>query len=192
MLHQWQKDVGAKMMAPNPDYKQGMEPWTGAKYEVGTKQGQITNYESQIRHMFNRRGLFASRYFLYNNHVLLGPPGAIPKSLRAKHGAIELFYWDYVIGILLLSFIFAFTLGSNGEAGRPFLEDLKQAETSSITSAFIGGIIFNAANILLSTAIAIAGMSVAFPVGIGIALVLGVIVNYAGSAKGNPTLLFAG
>lgn len=114
------------------------------------------------------------------------------QKLAGKTWRYELFYWDYVIGIVLLSLTFAFTLGSNGTTGRPFLEDLSQAETSNIVSAFIGGIVFNAANILLSTAIAIAGMSVAFPVGIGIALVLGVIVNYAGSQKGDPALLFAG
>jgi len=114
------------------------------------------------------------------------------QKLAGKTWRYELFYWDYVIGILVLSLVFAFTLGSSGDAGRPFLEDLSQAETSSITSAFIGGVVFNAANILLSTAIAIAGMSVAFPVGIGIALVLGVIINYAGSQKGDATLLFAG
>lgn len=114
------------------------------------------------------------------------------QKLAGKTWRYELFYWDYVIGILLLSLIFAFTLGSVGENGRPFLEDLKQADSGNIGSAFLGGIIFNAANILLSTAIAIAGMSVAFPVGIGIALVLGVIINYAGSQKGDPVLLFAG
>jgi glucose uptake protein len=114
------------------------------------------------------------------------------QKLAGKTWRYELFYWDYVIGILLLSLIFAFTLGSMGDAGRPFLEDLAQADRSNIGSAFFGGIVFNAANILLSTAIAIAGMSVAFPVGIGIALVLGVFVNYFGSQKGDPTLLFAG
>jgi glucose uptake protein len=114
------------------------------------------------------------------------------QKLAGKTWRYELFYWDYVIGIMLLSLIFAFTLGSSGEAGRPFLEDLAQAATGNITSAFLGGIIFNAANILLSTAIAISGMSVAFPVGIGIALVLGVFVNYFGSQKGDPMLLFAG
>jgi glucose uptake protein len=114
------------------------------------------------------------------------------QKLAGKTWRYELFYWDYVIGILLLSLIFAFTLGSTGENGRGFLEDLAQASSANVTSAFVGGIIFNAANILLSTAIAIAGMSVAFPVGIGIALVLGVIVNYAGSQKGDPTLLFMG
>lgn len=114
------------------------------------------------------------------------------QKLAGKKWRYELFYWDYVIGIVLLSLIFAFTLGSSGDAGRPFMEDLSQAESGNIISAFIGGIVFNAANILLSSAIAIAGMSVAFPVGIGIALVLGVIINYAGSQKGDAALLFAG
>jgi glucose uptake protein len=114
------------------------------------------------------------------------------QKLAGKTWRYELFYWDYVTGILILSLIFAFTLGSMGENGRPFLEDLAQADQGNILSAFLGGIIFNAANILLSTAIAIAGMSVAFPVGIGIALVLGVLVNYMGSQKGDPFLLFLG
>lgn len=114
------------------------------------------------------------------------------QKLVAGKWRYELFYWDYVIGILLFSLLAAFTLGSNGEQGRPFLEDIAQASTSNIGSALIGGVIFNLANILLTSAIAIAGMSVAFPVGIGIALVLGVVLNYINVAKGNPTLLFAG
>ncbi len=114
------------------------------------------------------------------------------QKLANKTWRFELFYWDYVIGILLFSLISAFTLGSIGDEGRGFLEDLGQAEKSNIGSALLGGVIFNAANILLSAAIAIAGMSVAFPVGVGIALVLGVMVNYASSPKGDPTLLFIG
>lgn len=114
------------------------------------------------------------------------------QKLAGKTWRYELFYWDYVIGIFLLSLIFAFTLGSNGEGGRPFLEDLSQADRSNIISALIGGVIFNAANILFSTAIALAGMSVAFPVGIGIALVLGVLINYSGSQKGDSLFLFLG
>lgn len=114
------------------------------------------------------------------------------QKLAGKTWRYELFYWDYVCGILLLSLIFAFTLGSMGTEGRSFIQDLGQANSANIFSAFLGGIIFNAANILLSTAIAIAGMSVAFPVGIGIALVLGVMINYWGSQKGDPVLLFLG
>ncbi len=114
------------------------------------------------------------------------------QKLAGKTWRYELFYWDYVIGVLLLALIFAFTLGSFGEGGRSFLMDLKQAELKNIGSAFLGGVIFNASNILLSTAIAIAGMSVAFPVGVGLALVLGVIINYIGSQKGDPVFLFLG
>lgn len=114
------------------------------------------------------------------------------QKLAGKTWRYELYYWDYVIGVLLLSLIFAFTLGSTGENGRGFVADLGQADWKNIGSAFLGGIIFNAANILLSTAIAIAGMSVAFPVGVGLALVLGVIINYLGSQKGDPVFLFIG
>ena len=104
----------------------------------------------------------------------------------------ELFYWDYAIGIFIFSLIAAFTLGSHGANGRAFLVDIAQASTYNITSAIVGGIIFNLANILLSTAIALTGMSVAFPVGIGIALILGVIVNFFLVEKGDPVTLFIG
>jgi glucose uptake protein len=114
------------------------------------------------------------------------------QKLAGKTWRYELFYWDYVIGVLLFSIVSGLTLGSIGAQGRPFIPDLQQASLANVGSAFLGGIVFNAANILLSAAIAIAGMSVAFPVGIGLALVLGVIINYMGAPKGNPTLLFGG
>lgn len=114
------------------------------------------------------------------------------QKLAGKNWRFELFYWDYVIGILLFSLLSAFTLGSLGSEGRSFTEDLSQASSANIGSALIGGVVFNAANILLSAAIAIAGMSVAFPIGIGIALVLGVLINYLGTEKGDPVLLFTG
>jgi glucose uptake protein len=114
------------------------------------------------------------------------------QKLAASSWRFELFYWDYVIGIVLLGFIFAITLGNTGSMGRGFIDDLKQAAGTNIFSAIAGGIIFNAANILLCAAIAIAGMSVAFPVGIGLALVIGVIVNYIDHPLGNKVLLFGG
>lgn len=112
--------------------------------------------------------------------------------LTSKTWRFELLYWDYGFGILLTTLLLAFTLGSNGNEGRSFLEDIKQADTENFVSAFIGGVVFNLANILLVAAIGIAGMSVAFPVGIGIALVLGVIVNYIGNPQGNPVWIFSG
>jgi glucose uptake protein len=114
------------------------------------------------------------------------------QKLAGKTWRFELFYWDYVIGILLFSLLAALTLGSIGEQGRSFMDDLRQADSSNIISALLGGIVFNAANILFSAAIAIAGMAVAFPIAIGLALVLGVIVNYTASQKGDPVFLFIG
>jgi glucose uptake protein len=114
------------------------------------------------------------------------------QKLAGKEWRFELFYWDYVLGVGLLSLVAAFTLGSIGEAGRSFVEDVSQAEAGNLISAIVGGVIFNAANILLVAAIAIAGMAVAFPVGIGLALVLGVLVNYVATPLGNPLFLFAG
>ena len=114
------------------------------------------------------------------------------QKLAGKQWRFELFYWDYVFGVFLLSLIAALTVGSTGTAGRSFLNDLAQVSASSVGSAILGGVVFNAANILLVAAIAIAGMAVAFPVGIGIALVLGVLVNYLAAPVGNARVLFAG
>lgn len=114
------------------------------------------------------------------------------QKLAGKSWRFELFYWDYVIGILLFSLLLGFTLGSSGENGRSFLADMSQADMKNIVNSFLGGVIFNASNILLVAAMAIAGMAVAFPVGVGIALALGVIINYIATPKGNPVILFAG
>lgn len=114
------------------------------------------------------------------------------QKLVQKKWRFELFYWDYVIGIFLLSLLIAFTMGSTGEGGRAFLDDLAQAKGSNMVSAITGGVVFNLANILLTAAIAGAGMAVAFPIGIGLALVIGVIINYIILSKGDPILLFSG
>ncbi len=114
------------------------------------------------------------------------------QKLASKKWAFQLFYWDYALGVLLLSLILAFTMGSTGEEGRSFIPDLQQASNRSLGMAFLGGVVFNLANLLLVIAIDIAGMAVAFPIGIGLALAIGVITNYLGTPVGNPVLLFIG
>jgi glucose uptake protein len=104
----------------------------------------------------------------------------------------QLFYWDYAIGVFLLSLILAYTLGSSGPGGRPFAADLAQARPNWLLSAFIGGVVFNLSNILLVAAIDIAGMAVAFPIGVGLALVLGVLTTYLSTREGNVPMLAAG
>lgn len=112
--------------------------------------------------------------------------------LASKEWRFQLFYWDYAIGVLLLSLVLAFTMGSFGSVGRSFLTDLGQADGSAIRLALLGGVIFNLSNILLVAAIDIAGMAVAFPIGVGLALAIGVITNYIATPLGNPVLLFLG
>ena len=114
------------------------------------------------------------------------------QKLAGKTWRYELFYWDYVIGMVLFALLLGLTMGSIGDQGRPFIEDLMQANGRGVLSVLLGGIIFNASNILLSASVSLAGMSVAFPLGVGLALVLGVIINYIGAPKGDPMLLFVG
>ena len=79
--------------------------------------------------------------------------------------------------MLLFSILSGFTLGSFGSEGRSFVADLAQADWGGIGSVLLGGVVFNASNILLSASVSLAGLAVAFPLGVGLALVLGVIVN---------------
>ena len=130
-------------------------------------------------------------FFCFVTMLCWGSWGNTQK-LAAKTWRYELFYWDYVIGLLLFSLLSAFPLGSFGTEGRSFLDDLMQADGRNLFSAFLGGVVFNASNILLAAAVALCGMSVAFPVGVGLALVLGVLINYFGAAKGDPLFIFLG
>ncbi|MBR3405346.1 MAG: multidrug DMT transporter permease [Bacteroidales bacterium] len=115
-------------------------------------------------------------FFCFVTMLCWGSWGNTQK-LAAKSWRYELFYWDYVIGMVLFSLVLAFTAGSIGSEGRPFLQDLAQADWASIGWVLLGAVVFNVSNILLSASVSIAGMAVAFPLGVGIALVMGVLNN---------------
>ena len=120
------------------------------------------------------------------------------QKLAARSWRFELFYWDFVSGLLLTSLLAALTLGSLGSTGRPFLADLAQADLSSIGWALLGGAVWNLGNLLLVAAIAVAGMAIGFPIGGGIAWILGIVISFVlvivqgGVNPGNSTLLFLG
>jgi len=120
------------------------------------------------------------------------------QKLTEKNWRFELFYWDMVIGIVFMGLVAAFTVGSMGDYGRSFMADVQQADSSSIISAMLGGVIWNLGNLLIVAAIAVAGISVGFPIGGGIAWVLGIVVNYVliimdkGKSEDNSVLLFSG
>ncbi len=141
--------------------------------------------------MFIINSYFVAVIFCFITMLCWGSWGNTQK-LAAKNWRYELFYWDYVIGMLIFSLLIAFTMGSIGEQGRSFVTDLSQADMRNIGSVILGGVIFNASNILLSASTSIAGLSVAFPLGVGLSLVLGTIINYIGAPKGDPVILFIG
>jgi glucose uptake protein len=114
------------------------------------------------------------------------------QKLASRDWRFQLFYWDYAIGVLLVTLVLAVTLGNTGTGGRGFFADLRQAAPSALGSALLGGVVFNLSNILLVAAIDIAGLTVAFPVGVGLALVIGVVTNYAANPVGSAVLLFIG
>src|SRR5450432_1873830 len=109
-----------------------------------------------------------------------------------KNYRFELFYWDYAIGIFLISLVLALTMGSSGHDSSSFLNNVHTADTANIVSTLVGGAIFNLANLLLVAAIDMAGLAVAFPVSIGIALVVGTVLNYVLQPKGNAMFLKLG
>src|SRR5271166_2713866 len=109
-----------------------------------------------------------------------------------KNYRFELFYWDYAIGIFLAALVYALTMGSTTNGPASFLNNVRSADLSNIGWALLAGIIFNLANLLLVAAIDKAGLATAFPVSIGIALVVGVILSYVQQPKGNLTMLSAG
>jgi glucose uptake protein len=111
----------------------------------------------------------------------------------ARGWRFELFYWDYVWGILLMSLVAGLTLGRVDPASPDsFFRNLATADAAHLAYALLGGIIFNAGNILLVAAIQIAGLAVAFPISIGLALVIGSVLNYIITPRGYPLLLFGG
>ncbi len=104
----------------------------------------------------------------------------------------SLFYWDQAVGYLLLPLLLGLTFGSFGTEGRSLFADLLQGSASTYGWAILGGFVFNLANILFMSALDVAGMAVAYPIGIGIALVEGVVINYVAQPRGNPFLIFGG
>ena len=119
--------------------------------------------------------------------------GSWANTLKLTPGwSFQLFYWDYTAGILLMSLLWGVTLGSVNGGGGSFFANLRQADSHHLLLAIGGGVVFNLANVLLVAAIDIAGMAVAFPIGIGLALVVGVLLNFLIAPAGSPLLLFTG
>jgi len=140
--------------------------------------------------MFTPHSLTVALFMMITSAICWGSWANTYKGV--KNYRFELFYWDYAIGIFVVSLILALTMGSTGNDASSFLNNVRSADTKNIVLTMVAGLIFNLANLLLVAAIDMAGLAVAFPVAIGIALVVGVILSYVQELKGNATLLAAG
>lgn len=104
----------------------------------------------------------------------------------------ELFYYDYSLGVMVCAAIGAFVFGSWNSQDLTFSDNFLLAGKRQMIYPVAGGAVFNLANMLLVAAISVSGMAVAFPISIGLALVIGVVWNFALNPQGNPILLFGG
>lgn len=111
---------------------------------------------------------------------------------RTKKWRYELFYFDVAIGAGIVAVVAALTLGSLGFDGFSFEDDMLHAFKHQWLLAFGAGVIFNLANMLMMGAIAVAGLSVAAPLALGISSMLGLGIAVLLRHAGNPALAFPG
>jgi glucose uptake protein len=140
--------------------------------------------------MFQPQSLSLALFMMITSAICWGSWANTYKGV--KNYRFELFYWDYAIGIFVVSLVLALTMGSTGNDSLSFVNNVHSADTSNIVSTMVGGAVFNLANLLLVAAIDMAGLAIAFPVSIGIALVVGTVLSYALQPKGNATFLAVG
>lgn len=140
--------------------------------------------------MFTPHSLGTALFMMIVSAICWGSWANTYKGVRNYR--FELFYWDYAVGIFLISLLLALTMGSTGNDASSFVNNVHSADASNVVSTMVGGAIFNLANLLLVAAIDMAGLSIAFPLSIGIALVVGVVLSYSLQLKGSVIFLGAG
>jgi glucose uptake protein len=140
--------------------------------------------------MFTPESLGVALFMMITSAICWGSWANTYKGV--KNYRFELFYWDYAIGIFLISLVLALTMGSTGHNAQSFLQNVHAADTSNILHALLGGALFNLANLLLVAGIDMSGLAIAFPVSIGIALVVGVVLSYLQQPKGSAVVLTMG
>src|SRR5216684_4360867 len=201
--------IAASACSPMPAPPFAAPRWELARWANAAKSWPSSSRSTRKKHLRSRSRL--GKRFLYIRRT---SPMFVPHSFAlallmmitsavcwgswantykgVKSYRFELFYWDYAVGILLISLILAFTMGSTADDPASFLNNVSTADGSNIISTLAGGAIFNLANLLLVAGIDMAGLAIAFPVSIGIALVVGVVSSYLLQPKGNAGLLAVG
>ena len=107
----------------------------------------------------------------------------------ARKYRFELFYFDFAVGLGLTAIVCAFTVGSMGYDGFNFTDDMLNARKQAWLFAFLAATIFNFGNMLMMAAISVAGMAVACPLALGVAMVVGAWMSYLGGTGSAGVLL---
>lgn len=114
------------------------------------------------------------------------------KACNSDTWPFPLFYWDVAIGVFLFSLLGAFGLQLASPTSVSMLSNLHESAAAPIAHAVASGVLFNVANLLLVIAIDATGLAIAFPLGIGLALIIGTIISYLQVPTGNPLLIGLG
>jgi len=119
--------------------------------------------------------------------------GSWANSLKlAGKWRFEYFYYDFVFGILLCAGVAALALGSGRPQELTFQDNLLLTSKRDMAWALGSGVVLNLGMLLLLASMTIAGMSVAFPLTLGVALVIGAIWDFANATQANTPLTFIG
>lgn len=89
----------------------------------------------------------------------------------------ELFYFDFAIGAILLAVLAAFTFGTFGSE-MAFDDRMLVAGRSAQVWAIAAGFLFNLGNMLFVAAMSLIGVSAAFPLSAGLALIIASLLNF--------------
>jgi glucose uptake protein len=122
--------------------------------------------------------------------LLLGAWASLFKA--AGKWRFELFYFDFAFGLLLAAIIFSFTFGDLGYDGFTFMDDLQHAGKHQWVYCFLSGIIFNIGNMLMLASVSVAGLAIAFPMTMGVAVIVASLVGLGGKPPGNALLIVLG
>src|SRR5260370_32035718 len=201
--------IGASACSPMPAPPFAAPRWELAPWANAAKSSPSSSRSARKKHLRSRsrRG----KRFLYIRRT---SPMFVPHSFAlallmmitsavcwgswantykgVKTYRFELFYWDYAVGIFLISLVLAFTVGSTADDPASFLNNVSTADGSNILSTLAGGAIFNLANLLLVAGVDMAGLSIAFPLSVRISLVVGVVSSYILQPKGHAGILASG
>ena len=104
----------------------------------------------------------------------------------------ELYYYDLSAGIALGAAAAAFTFGSLNSSELTFQDNLLIASYRKMAFALGAGLVFNLGNLLLAGAVSITGLSVAFPVCLGTAVIATAIREFALNPQGSMALMLGG